>query len=557
MNQTPEENKKPTAQKPPQSPAPQWNPYYRRNPDGTPGGHDRTLRQSAAARETAARSAQYKPGQATPAQNQTPPPARPQNAPQTAPREGQQGLGQPVRKASPAARVKPAGTSEAVPPRKPAQKPAGAPSKDNPSAPGEVRYRRRDDGTMTRVYPHRRAGGTSAKTRRTLIVAVALLLVVGALIIGIVALVRRGPKIEYTYDYDGKHEVVIEGDIAYPDEVPYLNMNYLASIFTMTVSGSYDDMKFSTADGEHVSFIPNSRVAMVNGNRHIMDDMAILRGQEMWVPSDFVTEMFVGIEVTWDHEAHTVKVTRKPVSETDTTPMPLTFVLRPEDARTPVEDDTWADGYTYLTDMTAYRDAIEPANRDAFLILVNKENTLSSTYVPADLVNVKNMREGYNTQTMNETAELALRALYQDMNAAGYTDVGVTSGYRTYKLQELLHDRYVYEEMEARNISYDEADKIVCTYSAYAGQSEHQTGLAVDMYNTPSATDAFADTEVYQWLRDHAHQYGFILRYPEDKTSITGYTFEPWHYRFVGRYHATQMYEQGLCLEEYLESLDR
>jgi len=96
MNQTPEENKKPTAQKPPQSPAPQWNPYYRRNPDGTPGGHDRTLRQSAAARETAARSAQYKPGQATPAQNQTPPPARPQNAPQTAPREGQHGLSEPL-----------------------------------------------------------------------------------------------------------------------------------------------------------------------------------------------------------------------------------------------------------------------------------------------------------------------------------------------------------------------------------------------------------------------------------------------------------------------------
>lgn len=550
MNQTPEENKKPTAQKPQQPPAPRWNPYYRRNPDGTPGGRDRTLRESAAARENAARSTQYKP-----AQGQTPPPARPQNAPQDAPREGQQGLGQPVRKASPAARVKPAGTSEAVPPRKQTQKPAGN-AKDNPTAPGGVRYRRENDGTMTRVYPHRRAGNTSAKTKRMLIVAVALLLVVGALIIGIVALVRRGPKVEYTYDYDGKHEVVIEGDIAYPHEVPYLNMNYLASIFTMTVSGSYDDMKFSTADGEHVSFIPNSRVAMVNGNRHIMDDMAILRGQEMWIPSAFVEEMFVGIKVEWDHEEHTVKVTRTPVSETDTTPTPLTFALRPEDARTPVEEDTWADGYTYLTDMTEYRDAIEPANRDAFLILVNKENSLSSTYVPADLVNVKNMREGYTIQTMNETAEMALRALYQDMNAAGYTDVGVTSGYRTYKLQELLHNRYVYEEMEARNLSYAEADKIVSTYSAYAGQSEHQTGLAVDMYNTPSATEAFADTEAFKWLESHAHQYGFILRYPKNKTSITGYTFEPWHFRFVGRYHATQMYEQGLCLEEYLETLD-
>jgi len=157
---------------------------------------------------------------------------------------------------------------------------------------------------------------------------------------------------------------------------------------------------------------------------------------------------------------------------------------------------------------------------------------------------------------MCETAELALQALYQDLYAAGYTDVGVTSGYRTYKTQELLHERYVLEEMDKRNVSRTEADAYASRYSAVAGQSEHQTGLAADMYNTASADASFGETEAYKWLRDHAHQYGFILRYPEDKTDITGYDFEPWHYRYVGRYHATQMYEQGLCLEEYLRKLN-
>lgn len=556
MNQTPEEKKPPTAPKPAQ---PQWNPYYRRNPDGTPGDRDRTLRQNAAARENAADRVQYRPTPGTPS-GQTPPPARPQSAP----REGQQGLGQPVRRASPAARVRPAGQSEPMPPRKPQQKAGSTPSDTSsgarhPSAPGGVRYRRNDDGTMSRVYPRRRNTRAGARQKRMLVVALASLVVLVALIIGIVALVRAaGPKIEYTYDYNGQYTATVKGDEAYPDEVPYLNMNYLAAIYRMTVSGSYDDMKFSTADGEYVSFVPNSRVTMVNGNRHVMDDMAILRGQEMWIPSDFVEEMFVGITVKWDHEEHTVSVTPAATSETDNTAAPLTFLLRPEEAITQPAEDTWADGYHYLTDMTAYREAIEPQNRDAYLILVNKENSLSSTYVPSDLVKVTNMKAGHeeNQQRMNEVAERALRALYQDMKAAGYTDVGVTSGYRTYKMQELLHERYVYEEMEKLNLSYAEADKIVSRYSAYAGQSEHQTGLAVDMYNTGSATVEFAETEAFKWLKENAHQYGFILRYPEDKTDITGYDFEPWHFRYVGRYHATQMYKQGLCLEEYLETLD-
>ena len=107
-----------------------------------------------------------------------------------------------------------------------------------------------------------------------------------------------------------------------------------------------------------------------------------------------------------------------------------------------------------------------------------------------------------------------------------------------------------------RKISRGEAETYAARYSAVAGQSEHQTGLAVDMYNTGTADVSFGETEAYQWLSTHAHQYGFILRYPADKTEITGYDFEPWHYRYVGRYHATQMYEQDLCLEEYLAKLN-
>ena len=315
----------------------------------------------------------------------------------------------------------------------------------------------------------------------------------------------------------------------------------------MAVSGSYDDMKFSTVEGEYVSFVPGSRVIMVNGNRHVMSEPAILRGQEMWIPSDFVESMFDGIRVDWNHEEYTVTVT--PAAGA------LTFKLRPAEGNR-TSSESFEEGYHYLTDMSAFRDAIEPRNRDAYLILVNKENALSATYTPTDLVGVTNMRAGYETQKLCETAELALQALYQDMAAAGFTEVGVTSAYRPYEMQQWLFDKYVLTEIDQKGLNRAEAEKVANRYSARAGQSEHQAGLAVDMYDTASATVEFADSPAYAWLKDNAHQYGFILRYPEDKTALTGYDFEPWHYRYVGRYHATQMYEQGLCLEEYLAKLN-
>ncbi len=538
MNQAPQDPKK----KAPTSPAqPQWNPYYRRNPDGTPGGHDRMMRENAARADANAQQTQGRQANVRAAAHSAQQPS-----------QGQQGPGQSVRRTAP--RAVPTGKSEPMPPQKKTTQRPNTPAQSSDG----VRYRRNGNGTMSRVYPRQRGSRSNAANKRLLIIAATLIVIV-ALIIGIVALIRGiSPKIEYSYDYNGQYSTVVAGEEAMPDEVPYLNMNYLAAVYSMAVSGSYDDMKFSTPAGEYVSFMPNSRVTMVNGNRHVMTEPAILRGQEMWVPSAFVEDMFDGIKVNWDHEEYKVTVTPATVSSADSTVAPLTFRLRPADSGSQSADGAWEDGYTYLTDMSAFRDAIEPANRDAYLMLVNKENALSATYTPTDLVEVTNMKAGHesNKQSMCETAELALQALYQDLYAAGYTDVGVTSGYRTYKTQELLHEKYVLQEMDARNVSRAEADKYASRYSAVAGQSEHQTGLAVDMYNTASAEVSFGDTEAYKWLKDHAHQYGFILRYPANKTDITGYDFEPWHYRYVGRYHATQMYEQGLCLEEYLTKLN-
>ena len=99
---------------------------------------------------------------------------------------------------------------------------------------------------------------------------------------------------------------------------------------------------------------------------------------------------------------------------------------------------------------------------------------------------------------------------------------------------------------------------LVLTYSAAPGTSEHHTGNAIDLISTNyvSLDETFAQNPAYEWLQQNAHRFGFILRYPADKTDITGYSYEPWHYRFVGADAATEIHERGLTLEEYLGILD-
>ena len=119
----------------------------------------------------------------------------------------------------------------------------------------------------------------------------------------------------------------------------------------------------------------------------------------------------------------------------------------------------------------------------------------------------------------------------------------VVSGFRTREKQQLLYDQKV---CKYRNQGYPdrEARELAEQWVALPGQSEHHTGLAVDING--------ATYDLYFWLQENSYKYGFIFRYPGNKTEITGVSEEVWHYRYVGVEAATEMYEKGLCLEEYL-----
>lgn len=210
------------------------------------------------------------------------------------------------------------------------------------------------------------------------------------------------------------------------------------------------------------------------------------------------------------------------------------------------------DNLTFKTDVSAYEPYMDVPSGE-YLVLVNKTHTVDSHYGPADPVPVKDAKKSIE---LERTAAKALEAMFCEMRAEGFRDVFVTSAYRSYEYQGTLFKGYVDAEI-AKNPSLTDAQarEKVLRYSAYPGTSEHQTGLAVDLMTTGmrDLDESFADYPVYDWLQENAWKFGFVLRFPEDKVNITGYDYEPWHYRFVGREDAYRMLSQNLCLEEYVE----
>jgi len=218
---------------------------------------------------------------------------------------------------------------------------------------------------------------------------------------------------------------------------------------------------------------------------------------------------------------------------------------------------------------------------------------------------------------MDATANKALEAFLLEAAHYGYDDITVTNAYRSYASQSSLFNGYVDKDIkqdykcdtcneyfdisyypnkvtksfvcktcngalteldgeayceacltvaektervccakcgsEVRRPTKDEVVAHVLTYSTRPGTSEHQSGLCCDMHNLPDTTSAFDNTPEAKWLAENAHRFGFILRYPPNTQHITGIKHESWHFRYVGRTAATEMYEQGLTLDEYLE----
>ncbi len=178
-----------------------------------------------------------------------------------------------------------------------------------------------------------------------------------------------------------------------------------------------------------------------------------------------------------------------------------------------------------------------------YLILVNRDNPIPDNY-EVELTTLA------NGQQVDTRIYPALQAMFDDMRAQGVYPT-VAAGYRTWEKQQSLLDEKI-AEYEAAGNSAEDARTLAESWVAVPGTSEHQLGIAVDINADPNLSTA---DQVYSWLAENAYKYGFIQRYPGDKTDITGVINEPWHYRYVGEEAAAEIYAQGVCLEEYLPTL--
>jgi zinc D-Ala-D-Ala carboxypeptidase len=187
------------------------------------------------------------------------------------------------------------------------------------------------------------------------------------------------------------------------------------------------------------------------------------------------------------------------------------------------------------------------------LALVNKMFALPDNYNPTDLVK-PNVSFSFGNETiekslMRKEAALALEKMFSEAKTNGI-ELYAVSGYRSYERQRIIFDA------EVKKSGEEKAAQVV----AVPGNSEHQSGLAMDI-SAKSAdlglTESFGETIEGKWLAANAHKYGFILRYPKGKESITGYQYEPWHFRYVGVSAAQTIFEKNITLEEYFNIVEK
>lgn len=291
-----------------------------------------------------------------------------------------------------------------------------------------------------------------------------------------------------------------------------------------------------------------------------------------------------------DTDHSTAQTTTAVTPETTATPtMPSTTTKKPEETTVP------APSFDYLIDISEFEDAIDPTGElwsDAYLLLVNADHMLADNAEnDNDFLKVRSQFSSctdYKFEQdadayLNSVALKALAAMFLEVEMRGIATLDQTSAYRSYSYQSNLFNNNCDKTMhwlcecghdwihknskctlcgktatETLLITREEQEASVVTYSCAPGTSEHQTGLTVDIIlrGVDSLSESFGETDAGKWLAENAHKFGFVLRFPKDKEDITGIIYEPWHFRYVGRTHATAMYEMGLCLEEYIEHLN-
>ena len=353
--------------------------------------------------------------------------------------------------------------------------------------------------------------------------------------------------------YQNNDTVVLDDDFySHKNGEYYISLTKLSKLCSFTLHGNSKNMTLTIADGKSARFDTGTPNVKIGSTYSILKNPSYFYGGHLFIPVSFFEDMCKGIKCEFDKlgkvrgfnlifdEGFSFKALDSVES------MPVQRTSLAADGETPL----------FKADLSDYEMYMNPENKDEYLILINDNNKLSESDVPDDLIEVADTRGDRAKAKMRLYAAKALEAMFIEMRANGFYDMGVISGYRSYSYQESLVENETNAFLSQFDGDREKAKQNALSSVAAPGASEHQSGLCVDMSNSTVLSEALSETDIYKWLYSNCADFGFILRYPKDKTDITGIIFEPWHYRYVGRYHAKRIMDAGLCLEEYIAELE-
>ncbi len=341
------------------------------------------------------------------------------------------------------------------------------------------------------------------------------------------------------------------------NNILYVDMSDISDLCEMIESGDTSgSRKYTLSNAEYIRFYADADYAVINGKYVVIEGTAQITEEACLVPYNFISKAIAsGITFSYDKSTNVIKIKRAVESidkNNNVTYVPVSFSADSFEESF-IEYKNF--GFENTSEMMSYIDP-ENANQKKYLLLVNHEFSLSSGYEPNDLVRLTcatNPVHSSDYYSLRVDVSLALYDMMTAMDRAGINGLQVSSSYRSYTRQYERFEEDVALYM-SKGLSRSAAEKAANEYLARPGESEHQTGLCVDFVQGTSAlTEKFENTTAFKWLSKNAHKFGFILRYPSDKVNETGYGYEPWHYRYVGRTVASMIYEGALCFEEYLD----
>jgi len=351
----------------------------------------------------------------------------------------------------------------------------------------------------------------------------------------------------------GEDTVVLDkAYYSYKNGEYYVSLSKLSEVCSFTLHGNVKNMTLTIDDGRNASFDIGTPGVKIDGTYSVMKNKSYFENGHLFVPASFFTQFCKNVKCEYDRTAKTYgyniifddKFSFKalPLSESDAV---LYEQLK----------DSQSSGKDFKADLSDYESYMNPEDKDEFLTLINSDSKLDKNYVPDDLMEISDTRSDRDKQKMRLYAAKALEAMFIELRANGFNNLSVMSGNRSYDYQTAMLDNEINYYLGIYDGDREKAENTALSHVTAPGALEHQSGLCADVSTSAILTEEFASEDVYKWLYSNCADFGFILRYPKDKSHITGVSFEPWHFRYVGRYHAKRIMDEGLCLEEYLDTI--